>query len=49
MFSPMKLILLVAIIAAVWFAFKAIGRVRQAKANTESVDYEDHRNIDDRR
>ena len=35
MFSPMKLLILVVLIAAVWFGFKAIGRVR-AKAGPRS-------------
>ena len=28
MFSPMKLILLVAVIAIVWYGFKAMGRLK---------------------
>ncbi len=48
MFSPMKLLVLVVLIGAVWFAFKAIGRMRKAKAN-DTVEYEDHNNIDDQR
>lgn len=35
MFSPMKLLVLVAIIAVVWFGFKAIGKrnkIREEKA-----------------
>ena len=48
MFSPMKLLILVVLIAAVWFGFKAIGRVR-AKAKAEPLEHEEHQNIDDRR
>lgn len=48
MFSPMKLIVLVVLIAAVWFGFKAISRVRRAKA-AEPVEHDDRDGIDDRR
>ena len=48
MFSPMKLVILAALIAAVWFGFKAIGRVRKARA-ADAVEREDHREIDDSR
>ena len=48
MFSPMKLLILVVLIAAVWFGFKAIGRVRKAKA-AEPLEHEEHQNIDDNR
>ena len=47
MFSPMKLLILVVLIAAVWFGFKAIGRVRKARA--EPLEHEEPRNIDDSR
>ncbi len=48
MFSPMKLMVLAVLIGAVWFGFKAIGRVRKAKA-TETVEHDDPRNLDDPR
>ena len=31
MFSPMKLIILIAVIAVVWYGFKAVGRVNQKR------------------
>ncbi len=49
MFSPMKLLVLVAIIAIIWFGFKAVGRMskaREAKAK-ESLDNDDNSNIED--
>ena len=48
MFSPMKLLVLGAIIAVVWFAFKALARGKKAKAS-EAVDFDDNDNIEDKR
>ena len=48
MFSPMKLLVLVVLIAAVWFGFKALSRVRRAKA-AEPLEHDEHQNIDDSR
>ena len=48
MFSLPKLLLLGLLIAVVWFGFKAIGRVRRAKA-AEPLEHEEHHNIDDNR
>ena len=47
MFSPMKLLILVVLIAAVWFGFKAIGRVRARTKAAEPLEHEEHQNIDD--
>ena len=47
MFSPMKLLILVVLIAAVWFGFKAIGRVRAKAKAAEPLEHEEHQNIDD--
>jgi len=43
----MKLLVLVALLAAVWFVFKAIGR-KKARAE-EPVEYEKHTDIDDKK
>ncbi len=47
MFSPMKLLILVVVIGAVWFGFKAIGRVRAKARAPEPLEHEEHQNIDD--
>lgn len=47
MFSPMKILVLVALLAAVWFVFKAIGR-KKAQAE-QSVEYDDHKDIEDKK
>ncbi len=49
MFSPMKLLILVVLIAAVWFGFKAFGRMRSKARAAESLEHEEHQNIDDNR
>mgnify|MGYP001193875435 CR=1 FL=1 len=47
MFSPMKLIILIAVIAVVWYGFKAMGRMRAKAAKVD--DASDQDNIEDRR
>ena len=47
MFSPMKLIILIAVIAVVWYGFKAMGRMK-AKAAGKLDENNDQDNIEDR-
>ncbi len=47
MFSPMKLIILIAVIAVVWYGFKAMGRMK-AKAAAKLDENNDQDNIEDR-
>ena len=47
MFSPMKIIILIAVIAIVWYGFKAMGRMT-AKAAAKLDDSNDQDNIGDR-
>ncbi|MDP7342763.1 MAG: hypothetical protein QF767_05250 [Alphaproteobacteria bacterium] len=47
MFSPMKLILLVAVIAIVWYGFKAMGRMKAKAAKMDDAN-NDQDNIEDR-
>ena len=47
MFSPMKLIILIAVIAVVWYGFKAMGRMK-AKAAAKLDEANDQDNIEDR-
>ena len=49
MFSPMKLLILAVLIGAVWFGFKAIGRVRAKTRAPETLEHEEHQNVDDHR
>ena len=49
MFSPMKLLILALLIAVVWFGFKAVGRMRSKARAAESLEHEEHQNIDDNR
>ncbi|MDA0228642.1 MAG: hypothetical protein O3B21_00475 [Proteobacteria bacterium] len=46
MFSPLKLIILVAVIAVVWYGFKAAGRMKAKAAKLNEADDQD--NIEDR-
>ena len=55
MFSPMKLIILIAVIAVVWYGFKAMGRMKAkaAKLNESGMERrdrvaDDQDNIEDR-
>ena len=45
MFSPMKLIILIAVIAIVWYGFKAMGRMKAKAAKLN--DSNDQDNIED--
>jgi len=47
MFSPMKLIILIAVIAVVWYGFKAMGRMK-AKAAAKLDENNDQDNIEGR-
>jgi flagellar biogenesis protein FliO len=47
MFSPVKIIVVIALIAVVWYGFKAMGRVRAKAAKVD--DASDHDNIEDNR
>ena len=45
MFSPMKLIILIAVIAVVWYGFKAMGRMKAKAAKLNEANDQD--NIED--
>ncbi len=47
MFSPMKLIILIAVIAVVWYGFKAMGRMKAKAAKMDDAN-NDQDNIEDR-
>ncbi len=47
MFSPMKLIILIAVIAIVWYGFKAMGRMKAKAAKMDDAN-NDQDNIEDR-
>ena len=47
MFSLPKLLILVVLIGAVWFGFKAIGRMRAKARAPEPLEHEERHNIDD--
>ncbi len=42
MFSPMKLIILIAVIAIVWYGFKAMGRMKAKAAKLNDSDDQDN-------
>ena len=42
MFSPMKLIILIAVIAVVWYGFKAMGRMKAKAAKLNEGDDQDN-------
>ncbi len=42
MFSPMKLIILIAVIAIVWYDFKAMGRMKAKAAKLNDSDDQDN-------
>jgi flagellar biogenesis protein FliO len=42
MFSPLKLIILIAVIAIVWYGFKAMGRMKAKAAKLNESDDQDN-------
>jgi len=46
MFNPIKLIAVIAVIAVVWYGFKAMGRMRAKAAKVDDASNQD--NIEDR-
>ena len=42
MFSPMKLIILIAVIAIVWYGFKAMGRMKAKAAKLDEANDQDN-------
>ena len=42
MFTPLKLIILIAVIAIVWYGFKAMGRMKAKAAKLNDSDDQDN-------